>query len=91
MKKRVRVIFSGRVQGVGFRYTTRDIARQFEMTGYVKNLSDGSVELVSEGDEAELQSFVQAIHDSSMRRNIHDTRLAWSDVLSEFDSFGISY
>jgi acylphosphatase len=44
-----RVIFEGRVQGVGFRYTTASIARQCNIKGYVRNLRDGSVELVAEG------------------------------------------
>jgi acylphosphatase len=46
-----RVIFEGRVQGVGFRYTATSIARQCAVKGYVRNLRDGSVELVAEGPE----------------------------------------
>ncbi len=46
--------FSGHVQGVGFRYTVVDLARHFDIRGYVRNLPDGRVELVVEGDEAEI-------------------------------------
>jgi acylphosphatase len=53
--------FSGRVQGVGFRYTAQDIARNFNVTGYVRNLPDGRVELVAEGDEAEIDRLLQSI------------------------------
>jgi acylphosphatase len=53
--------FSGRVQGVGFRYTAQDIARGFNVTGYVRNLPDGRVELVAEGDEAEIDRLLQSI------------------------------
>ncbi len=54
---RYNVQFVGRVQGVGFRYTTTQIARRYDVAGYVKNLSDGSVELVVEGATSEVHSF----------------------------------
>ena len=56
-----RVIFHGRVQGVGFRYTTRRIARGFPVTGFVRNLVDGSVELIACGVPSELQQFLDAV------------------------------
>lgn len=55
---RRQVVFSGQVQGVGFRETTRRIAAGFAVRGYVKNLADGRVELVCEGQPAELERFV---------------------------------
>jgi acylphosphatase len=57
------VHFSGHVQGVGFRYTVQDVARDFAVTGYVRNLPDGRVELVAEGEEHELSRFVARIHE----------------------------
>ena len=53
--------FSGHVQGVGFRYQVVSIAKGFDLTGYVKNLNDGRVELLAEGDESEVLSFLEAI------------------------------
>jgi acylphosphatase len=53
--------FSGRVQGVGFRYTARNIAIRHNVTGYVRNLPDGRVELVMEGPDEELHSVVEAV------------------------------
>lgn len=53
--------FHGRVQGVGFRYTTQNLALQYDVNGYVKNLSDGSVELVIEGPDPELDHLVDAL------------------------------
>lgn len=50
--------YHGRVQGVGFRYTTNSIARRFQVVGYVKNLADGSVELVVAGDASEVAAFL---------------------------------
>lgn len=49
--------FSGRVQGVGFRYATLQVAKEFDVTGEVKNLSDGRVRLVAEGRESEVKAF----------------------------------
>ena len=54
-------LFSGRVQGVGFRYTAQQVARDFKVTGYVRNMPDGRVELVAEGDEDEINGLLQLI------------------------------
>jgi acylphosphatase len=56
-----RVLYSGRVQGVGFRYTTREVAQSFAITGFVRNLRSGRVELVAEGAPAELDRFLAAV------------------------------
>ena len=53
--------FAGNVQGVGFRYTAQDVARKFKVVGYVRNLHDGRVELVVEGDPAEIENLLDAI------------------------------
>ena len=62
-KERHRVYYSGQVQGVGFRYTTHRLAQGYEVTGYVRNLDDGRVELLAEGEPAELDRFFEAIED----------------------------
>ncbi|MCP5532390.1 MAG: acylphosphatase [Akkermansiaceae bacterium] len=60
-----RVIYEGRVQGVGFRYTVKDLARGFEVTGWVRNLPDGSVELQAMGEKDELAAFLHEIREES--------------------------
>lgn len=55
------VIFSGRVQGVGFRYTSDQVALRFEVTGWVKNLPNGTVQMIIEGATGELESYVNAV------------------------------
>ncbi len=55
---RQRVVFQGRVQGVGFRYTTASIARRYPVLGFVRNLPDGSVELIAEADRLVLAQFL---------------------------------
>jgi acylphosphatase len=65
------VFYSGKVQGVGFRYATKRIAGGYEVLGWVKNLPDGRVELQAMAEEAEeLGEFLQAIRDSSLGGNI---------------------
>ena len=67
------VFYSGRVQGVGFRYAVKRIASGFEVTGWVRNLPDGRVELQAVSCEAdELDGFLQAINDSSLGGNIRE-------------------
>jgi len=66
-----RIIFEGRVQGVGFRYTVTDLARGFDVCGWVKNLPDGSVELEVMGEADEVADFVREIAvESPVARNI---------------------
>jgi acylphosphatase len=60
-----RVIFEGRVQGVGFRYTVKDLSRGFEVCGWVKNLPEGSVELQAMGEREEVESFIKEIAEES--------------------------
>ena len=67
------VLYSGRVQGVGFRFTTRQIASGYDITGWVKNLPDGRVELQAmAADPAELDAFLSEILDSNLGSLIKD-------------------
>lgn len=72
MKTAKRVHYEGRVQGVGFRATVRHLASGFEVSGEVANLSDGRVRLVAEGDDDEVQAFLEAIRDSSLAGHIEE-------------------
>ncbi len=68
--ERRRVRFWGRVQGVGFRATTRQLAEAFPVAGHVRNLSDGRVELLVEGESSSIAGFLDAVADA-MGDNIH--------------------
>ncbi|MCH6255754.1 acylphosphatase [Puniceicoccaceae bacterium K14] len=59
----LKAFFEGRVQGVGFRYSTSQIAKGYELTGYVTNLSDGRVELFAEGEAEECTSFIKTVEE----------------------------
>jgi acylphosphatase len=88
--QRREVHYSGRVQGVGFRYTARSIARQFAVTGYVKNLADGRVELVVEGREEEIRAMLRAIQ-TEMGRYIRDVRETPSPATGGFSRFDVRF
>jgi acylphosphatase len=59
--ERRRVLYTGRVQGVGFRYTAHRLAQGFSVSGFVRNLTDGNVELLVEGEPARVKGFLEAI------------------------------
>jgi acylphosphatase len=84
---RYTVYFSGRVQGVGFRATARDVARHFAISGYVQNLDDGRVLLVAEGDEAELDRFLAKLQ-ATMGQYIKSQTLAKDAATGEFGEPG---
>lgn len=83
------VYFSGRVQGVGFRYTTVQVAAGFRVAGYVRNLPDGRVELVAEGAPPELDRFLTAVQ-QAMSGCIREVAITESPATAEFRSFTIS-
>ena len=89
IRSRLHVIYTGRVQGVGFRYTTKSVATGFEVTGIVRNLPDGRVELVAEGAKEELETFQQAIRDAGLARLIAHEQTGWGEAKSEFRGFQI--
>ncbi len=88
--KRLHALFSGRVQGVGFRYDTIRIAAEFDVVGSVRNTVDGNVELIAEGPERELIAFLCAIETSRLGRYITGKSVAWAAADGTFNTFGIS-
>ena len=64
--KAVQVFYEGHVQGVGFRYSVRQLAKGFEITGWVRNLADGRVELQASGESKEVDAFLKGIRQSEL-------------------------
>ena len=88
--ERRQLTYSGQVQGVGFRYTTRSIAEGFAVTGYVRNLPDGRVELVAEGTVRELDQFLGELSEQ-MSGRIRSVDCDRRPAVGEFAEFGIRY
>jgi acylphosphatase len=86
---RLTVYYSGLVQGVGFRYTAHSLARGYEVTGAVRNLVDGRVELVVEGARDELEAFRRAVQDSEVGSCIRHETVNWGAATGEFRGFHI--
>jgi acylphosphatase len=85
-----RVRYGGRVQGVGFRYTTAAIAEDHPVVGYVKNLADGRVEVYAEGTPVAVRAFLDAVR-ARWRRNIHDEQVEELPAGGQYSRFGIAY
>jgi acylphosphatase len=90
-RRRMKVLYSGHVQGVGFRYTAKNVATGFEVVGAVRNLPDGRVELIAEGAPEELEAFRQAIRGAGLAGFIRDESVNWADAQNEFSGFEIGY
>ena len=89
-RARLHLYYQGRVQGVGFRWAVREVATGFDVTGWVRNLSDGRVELVAEGERPELGAFQTAIPKAGLRRFIRSATEDWSNGTGEFRGFEIT-
>ena len=80
------IIYTGSVQGVGFRYTATHLARGFDVDGYVRNLPDGSVELLAEGEDAEITAFTKMLAER-FDGYIRDRRVSRHPYTGEFRGF----
>jgi acylphosphatase len=87
---RQKTIFRGHVQGVGFRYSAAMAARGFLVTGYVRNLPDGNVELVAEGDQDEVKGLIAEIKDR-IGMNIRSALEVPEPETGEFSGFNIRH
>ncbi len=91
MRKRLHVCYSGMVQGVGFRFTAESVANSLNLAGWVKNRSDGRVEVVCEGEESALISFVSEINSGPMKNCITSTDIDWEEPRNEFKDFNVKF
>ena len=90
-RERVTNVYSGHVQGIGFRYTVKILTASFEVTGTVRNLPDGRVELVAESAKEELEAFLKAIRDSDVGPFIRQEQARWSEAQNDFRGFEITH
>ena len=90
MEKQFHALFSGFVQGVGFRYTAVRIAQKFPVTGFVKNLPHGHVEVVAEGEEKSLHEFLAALREA-FHSYIRKTDVKWDKASGQFRDFKVEF
>jgi len=83
------IFYSGHVQGIGFRYTAKTVVAGFEVTGAVRNLPDGRVELIAEGTREELECYRQAVRQAGLEHFIRNEVVSWSEATGEFRGFEI--
>ena len=89
--KKVRAVVTGRVQGVWFRAATRDKAKQLGVNGYVRNLANGAVEFVAEGDDSEVDRFIKWARQGPPLARVDDVDVEILQYDAEYNDFTVGY
>ena len=87
----IHIIAHGRVQGVGFRFFVREQAAQYNLKGWVKNLPDGTVEILAEGGKDILEIFIERVRVGSFLIRVTDLKIEWCEPTNSFTNFGITF
>jgi len=90
-QKRLHAVVHGRVQGVSFRYYTQQTAQKLNIVGWVRNNSDGTVEVTAEDSVEQLQQFLDFLHQGSPAAKVEKVDVIWSDARGEFSEFRVTY
>jgi len=91
MRVRAHVFISGRVQGVFFRYETKRMAMRYGVSGWVRNLPDGRVEAVFEGEKSDVEEMIKFCHRGPPGAIVRDVEVIWEKPTGEFKGFQIRY
>ncbi len=91
MKARARIVVSGRVQGVFFRDHTRRWASSLNLTGWVRNLIDGRVEALAEGDKENIEGLVARLQEGPPLARVENVEVEWEEYKGEFKDFRVTY
>lgn len=89
--ERCHIFIKGKVQQVGFRFYARKIGSEAKITGWAKNLPDGRVEIVAEGEDAQIQDFLQKLNEGYLGKNISEILKNTERHTGEFTSFSIAF
>lgn len=90
-KTRARAVISGRVQGVFFRMETKRAADRFGVSGWVRNLKDGTVEAVFEGDQDRVDAVLDWCRQGPPQADVTDVAVTWDEFAGEFNGFNIAF
>lgn len=91
MKARAHILVSGQVQGVFFRDHTRRWAASLNLTGWVRNLMDGRVEVVAEGDKESIENLISRLREGPPMAYVENTEVNWEEYKGEFSDFRITW
>lgn len=87
--KKIHLTISGKVQGVFFRHNTHKVGHKLGLTGFVRNLPNGNVEIIAEGDEEKLEQLIQYCKIGPRWANVENVEVKYEDSKNEFDSFSV--
>jgi len=90
MKQQIHAYYTGRVQGIGFRFTAENVAQQMGVNGWVKNLRDGRVEIIAEAQEETLRKFLEKLS-KDFAQYIQDVEVEWGAPSENFNGFGVEF
>lgn len=91
MKARAKILISGRVQGVAYRWFAEDRARERGLKGYVRNLPDGRVEMVVEGEKGEIEGLEERLWEGPRLAKVEDVEISWEEYKGDFEDFEIRF
>ena len=91
MDARAHVFVSGRVQGVFFRDHTRRWASSLGLTGWVRNVYDGRVELIAEGEKGKVESLIDRLREGPPIARVENIEVTWEEYTGEFSDFRVTY
>ncbi|MFW6160948.1 MAG: acylphosphatase [Acidobacteriota bacterium] len=91
MKERAHILVSGRVQGVFFRDSTRSWAASLGLRGWVRNMDDGRVEAVAEGEKEKLEQLINYMREGTPYSQVEDVEVKWEKYTGEFGDFRITW
>jgi len=89
--KRIHIIISGNVQGVFFRHNTNVVANKLGLTGFVRNLPNGNVEVIAEGDEEKLKELIEFCKEGPENCHVENTKIDYEEPKHEYETFSIKY
>lgn len=91
MKARAHIFVSGWVQGVFFRDNTQKWASSLSLTGWVRNLKDGRVEVMAEGEKAHIEDLIGKLREGPSLARVENVDVEWEDYTGEFSDFKVTY
>jgi acylphosphatase len=85
----IHCVVTGRVQGVAYRAYVQEAATELNVVGYSKNNTDGSVEIVAQGEPDTMRSFIEYLHEGSLMSFVEGVAVEWRSVSKTFDEFSV--